>query len=86
MKRRTFRVSFQTIHTNRHVQWATGFSTVRILSTCRDLSSNNILLTKHLVAKISDLGMAKVIPPGLQRHTQAPVTVVFMPPEALSAC
>ena len=50
----------------------------------RDLSSNNILLTKHLVAKISDLGMAKVIPPGLQRHTQAPGTVVFMPPEALS--
>ena len=50
----------------------------------RDLSSNNILLTKHLVAKISDLGMAKVIPPGLQRHTQAPGTIVFMPPEALS--
>ena len=50
----------------------------------RDLSSNNILLTKHLVAKISDLGMAKVIPLGLQKHTQAPGTVVFMPPEALS--
>ena len=50
----------------------------------RDLSSNNILLTKHLVAKISDLGMAKVIPPGLQKHTQAPCTAVFMPPEALA--
>ena len=50
----------------------------------RDLSSNNILLTKHLVAKISDLGMAKAIPPGLQKHTRAPGTVVFMPPEALS--
>ena len=37
-----------------------------------------------MVAKISDLGMAKVIPPGLQKHTQAPGTVVFMPPEALS--
>ena len=27
----------------------------------RDLSSNNVLLTKHLVAKIADLGVAKVI-------------------------
>ena len=51
----------------------------------RDLSSNNILLTKHLVAKIADLGMAKIITPGLQRHTQAPGTIAFMPPEALSS-
>jgi len=49
----------------------------------RDLSSNNILLTKHFAAKIGDLGMAKVIQrPGL-KHTQAPGTIVFMPPEAL---
>ena len=27
----------------------------------RDLSSNNVLLTKHLIAKIADLGVAKVI-------------------------
>ena len=27
----------------------------------RDLSSNNVLLTKQLVAKIADLGVAKVI-------------------------
>ena len=27
----------------------------------RDLSSNNVLLTKSLVAKIADLGVAKVI-------------------------
>jgi len=48
----------------------------------RDLSSNNILLTKHFVAKIGDLGMAKVILPGL-KNTQAPGTTVFMAPEAL---
>ena len=35
----------------------------------RDLSSNNILLTKHLMAKISDLGMAKVIP--TEAHTSS---------------
>ena len=49
----------------------------------RDLSSNNVLLTKHLVAKIGDLGMAKVILGDSQRHTMAPGTQVFMPPEAL---
>ena len=50
----------------------------------RDLSSNNILLTKHLVAKIADLGMAKVISAAdSQKHTLAPGTQVFMPPEAL---
>jgi len=50
----------------------------------RDLSSNNILLTKHLVAKVSDLGVAKAIPSrGLHRHTKAPGTIAFMPPEAL---
>ena len=50
----------------------------------RDLSSNNVLLTKHLVAKIGDLGMAKVILGDSQRHTVAPGTQVFMPPEALA--
>ena len=64
------------------MQWSGVPHTQSIIH--RDLSSNNILLTKHLVAKISDLGMAKVIPPGLQKHTRAPGTVVFMPPEALS--
>ena len=49
----------------------------------RDLSSNNILLTKHLVAKIADLGVAKVILAADQKHTLAPGTQVFMPPEAL---
>ena len=51
----------------------------------RDLSSNNVLLNKQLVAKISDLGVAKVIDPNHARSaTQAPGTVIFMPPEALS--
>ena len=50
----------------------------------RDLSSNNILLTKQLVAKIADLGVAKVIDPNRTKsHSQAPGTIIFMPPEAL---
>ena len=56
----------------------------------RDLSPNNILL-KHLpllpVAKIADLGVAKVInvedTKSKQYLTKAPGTVHFMPPEAL---
>ena len=36
------------------------------------------------MAKIADLGMAKVIGADSQRHTLAPGTQVFMPPEALS--
>ena len=51
----------------------------------RDLSSNNVLLNKQLVAKIADLGVAKVIDPNHAKSaTQAPGTVIFMPPEALS--
>ena len=50
----------------------------------RDLSSNNVLLTKDYVAKIADLGLAKVIvPQHSQALSQAPGTQVFMPPEAL---
>ena len=51
----------------------------------RDLSSNNVLLTKHSVAKIADLGVAKAIGQNLiKTHTQVPGTPHFMPPEALS--
>ncbi|XP_065914275.1 uncharacterized protein [Dysidea avara] len=50
----------------------------------RDLSSNNILLTKYLVAKVGDLGVAKVVSRDLDKHTQAPGTITFMPPETLS--
>ena len=53
----------------------------------RDLSSNNVLLTRHLVAKISDLGTAKMIRADSKqtksRLTTAPGTLHFMPPEAL---
>ena len=51
----------------------------------RDLSSNNILLTKDLAAKIADLGMAKVVKQSkTMTQTRAPGTIHFMPPEALS--
>ena len=50
----------------------------------RDLSPNNILLTDQFVAKISDLGVAKVIQADSRKtKTRAPGTVDFMPPEAL---
>ena len=50
----------------------------------QDLSPNNILLTDQLVAKISDLGVAKVIQANSNKtKTRAPGTVDFMPPEAL---
>ena len=49
----------------------------------RDLDSNNILLTKSLVAKISDLAVMKVVSPlSLDKMTKVPGTVNFMPPEA----
>ena len=50
----------------------------------RDLSPNNVLLTSQFVAKISDLGVAKVIQADSKKtKTCAPGTVDFMPPEAL---
>ena len=51
----------------------------------RDLSPNNVLLTSQFVAKISDLGVARVIHADCKKtKTRAPGTVDFMPPEALS--
>ena len=55
----------------------------------RDLSPNNVMLTSQPVAKIGDLGVAKVIG-GNSRQTSrklttAPGTVDFMPPETLEA-
>ena len=53
----------------------------------RDLSPNNIMLTSQLVAKIGDLGVAKVVRADNRQTktklTTAPGTLHFMPPEAL---
>jgi len=51
----------------------------------RDLSPNNVLLTTHHVAKISDLGVAKLISNDSKKTmTKAPGTVDFMPPESFT--
>ena len=52
----------------------------------RDLSSNNVLLSKGMEGKIGDLGTARLVDPRRQsRMTKFPGTVDFMPPEALEA-
>ena len=55
----------------------------------RDLSPNNVMLTSQPVAKIGDLGVAKVIRADSRqtrsRLTTAPGTVDFMPPETVEA-
>ena len=52
----------------------------------RDLSPNNVMLTKQLVAKIGDLGVAKVVQADNRQTksklTTTPGTLDFMPPEA----
>jgi len=47
----------------------------------QDLSSNNILVTPHLEAKITDLGVAKAVLRGISNSTLG--TPPFLPPEAL---
>ena len=52
----------------------------------RDLSSNNVLISKGIQGKIGDLGTARLVDPKKQsRMTKAPGTIDFMPPEALAA-
>ena len=51
----------------------------------RDLTPNNILLSYHLEAKITDLGVAKVMQTtDTKTMTKAPGTTDFMPPECLA--
>ena len=55
----------------------------------RDLSANNVLLSSTMQAKISDLGVAKIIDHNLTQKsklmkTKAPGTPCYMPPEALN--
>ena len=54
----------------------------------RDLSSNNILLTPNIMAKISDLGVARILnltPLQVSHMTQTPGTPTYMPPEVMLA-
>ena len=51
----------------------------------RDLTPNNILLCYHLRAKITDLGVARILQTtDTKTLTQAPGTQCFMPPECLA--
>ena len=54
----------------------------------RDLSANNVLLSTNMTAKISDLGVARILnltPLQVSRMTETPGTPMYMPPEVMVA-
>ena len=54
----------------------------------RDLSVNNVLLSTNMTAKISDLGVARILnltPLQVSRMTETPGTPAYMPPEVMVA-
>ena len=53
----------------------------------RDLSARNVLLTSGMVAKIADLGVARIVSfiRGSSSMTKGPGAPVYMPPEAVAA-
>ena len=52
----------------------------------RNLSAKNVLLTSEVVAKIADLGVARIVPRmrAAATMTKAPGASVYMPPEAVA--